>query len=301
MKKSDGRAADLLSGEEVMLLQDLPPTPTSSQSQGELEVSSPTKKTANQKRDAAQNVEHEVRLLQAVKVPAGYQKLVRGRTNVDTDGRILLFTPEELEESLQMADGVVEMGNDCFMMLIVQNHGTEKLHLKKGVRLGTVNVLTTSGGGDNVRLRGSGDSVVSVAHNNMVGVTTPGYRSAEELASGPMNVDQTTGTGEGAMAKPVSAPRVPVQSISSGGDVTSSAQMQCLQESSKKDCRGVDIFSQIEMDLSHVTEGEQRSLKLILASYADVFALNPSELGTTQLVTHSIDTGTHQPIKQQVR
>ena len=32
-----------------------------------------------------------------------------------------------------------------------------------------------------------------------------------------------------------------------------------------------------------------------------MFALDPSELGTTQLVTHSIDTGTHPPIKQPVR
>ena len=63
----------------------------------------------------------------------------------------------------------------------------------------------------------------------------------------------------------------------------------------------MDLFSQIEMDLSHLTEKEQQSLKLLLASYADVFSLNSGELGTTQLVTHSIDTGTHPHIKQQVR
>ena len=38
-----------------------------------------------------------------------------------------------------------------------------------------------------------------------------------------------------------------------------------------------------------------------LVSYSDVFALNPNELGTTQLVTHSIDTGSHPPIKQPIR
>ena len=33
----------------------------------------------------------------------------------------------------------------------------------------------------------------------------------------------------------------------------------------------------------------------------DVFALDSSELGTTELVTHSIDTGQHHPIKQPLR
>ena len=40
---------------------------------------------------------------------------------------------------------------------------------------------------------------------------------------------------------------------------------------------------------------------MLLTSYADVFALDSKELGTTQLVTHLIDTGQHKPIKQQVR
>ena len=31
---------------------------------------------------------------------------------------------------------------------------------------------------------------------------------------------------------------------------------------------------------------------------SDVFAMDPSELGSTDLVTHHIDTGEHQPIRQ---
>jgi hypothetical protein len=72
-----------------------------------------------------------------------------------------------------MADGVVEMGDDCFMTLIVQNHGTKELHLKKGVRLGTVapvDVLTAGGGEDNLRLRGSGEAVVTVTHKGEIAV-----------------------------------------------------------------------------------------------------------------------------------
>ena len=35
-----------------------------------------------------------------------------------------------------------------------------------------------------------------------------------------------------------------------------------------------------------------------MIEWADVFALDPSELGSTKLVTHSIDTGDSPPIKQ---
>ena len=308
MKKSDGSIADLLSG-EVTLPQ---PQSTAKQNQGELAVSSPTEKMAKHGGETQQG-EHEVRLLQAIKIPAGHQKLVRGRIPTDTDGGPPLFTPGELEETLQMADGVMEMGDDCFITLIVQNHGTEKLHLKTGVRLGTVvapvDVLAAGGRGDNVRLGGSGEAVVTVAHKGEMAavVNRTGDRDAatprvRELANGPVSVDQSVvAEEEGNTTELVSVPRVSMQPTPVDKDMSSSAQMQWLQESSKQDRRVVDLFSQIEMNLSHLTEEEQQSLKSLLASYSDVFALDQSELGTTQLVTHSIDTGTHPPIKQQVR
>ena len=35
-----------------------------------------------------------------------------------------------------------------------------------------------------------------------------------------------------------------------------------------------------------------------MCEYADIFALDSSELGSTSLVTHKIDTGESHPIKQ---
>ena len=61
------------------------------------------------------------------------------------------------------------------------------------------------------------------------------------------------------------------------------------------------LFTQLSDDLSHLTEEDCTSLKTLLTSYADVFALDSSELGTTHLVAHFIDTGQHRPIKQTVR
>jgi len=40
-------------------------------------------------------------------------------------------------------------------------------------------------------------------------------------------------------------------------------------------------------------------LRDLVGAYSDVFALNDSELGCTDIVQHVIETGDHPPIKQQ--
>lgn len=45
----------------------------------------------------------------------------------------------------------------------------------------------------------------------------------------------------------------------------------------------------------------QQELVTLLASYSDVFTLDSIELGTTDVVTHSIETGDHRPTRQPVR
>ena len=49
----------------------------------------------------------EVRLLQPVKVPAGYQKLVRGSVDSSIEAGLLLFTPLSGDKGLLMADSAV--------------------------------------------------------------------------------------------------------------------------------------------------------------------------------------------------
>ena len=61
------------------------------------------------------------------------------------------------------------------------------------------------------------------------------------------------------------------------------------------------LFAQLKRETNHLTPEEQQSLQSLLALYSDVFALNSNELGTTDVVTHSIDTGEHEPVRQQVR
>ena len=52
------------------------------------------------------------------------------------------------------------------------------------------------------------------------------------------------------------------------------------------------LFSQLDLKIEHLTTDQQTQLTTLLASFQDVFALDPSELGTTDLVRHVINTGT---------
>lgn len=59
--------------------------------------------------------------------------------------------------------------------------------------------------------------------------------------------------------------------------------------------------AQLDLNVDRLPPSAQRELQILLSSYADVFALDLSELGTTDMVTHSIETGDHRPIRQPVR
>ena len=68
-------------------------------------------------------------------------------------------------------------------------------------------------------------------------------------------------------------------------------------------------MAECEETLSHALQLESvplrpeegRQLKEMVLEYADVFALNPSELGTTDMVQHVIDTGDNHPVRQPPR
>ena len=62
--------------------------------------------------------------------------------------------------------------------------------------------------------------------------------------------------------------------------------------------RKKQLLDQLDLNLS---ESEQETLKSHILSYHDVFALNAAELGTTDVTEHTINTGTHPPIRQPPR
>ena len=257
-EEGDGRITDLFSGQRLNLHQAVSKTDQESLREETETEPEPAKEgqpdTSLTERTRPPEslmppADHEVRLLQTVRVPAGRQKLVRAMVRAPSGGGPLLFTPGTLSESLQMADSVVETEDDQFVTLLLQNHGTEKFYLKKGLQLGTASPVDVLTGADDHRdTGGSAD------------------RDTQPVVSRLQTKDSTPLLMEGNV-----------------------------------DERIAELFAQLSNDLDHLPEEDRASLKALLISYADVFALDSSELGTTQLVTHSIDTGQHLPIRQQVR
>ena len=89
--------------------------------------------------------EPEVRLLQAVGVPAGHQKLVRGKAEREL-GDVCCSHWTYPQERCRC---LIQLNKDKVITLVIQNHVTEKVHLHQGLRLGTiapVSLLPSDGG-----------------------------------------------------------------------------------------------------------------------------------------------------------
>ena len=56
---------------------------------------------------------------------------------------------------------------------------------------------------------------------------------------------------------------------------------------------------ELQLPLDKLSPLESKQLKTVICEFSDVIALDDTELGCTDLVQHSIDTGNHPPIRQQ--
>ncbi len=61
------------------------------------------------------------------------------------------------------------------------------------------------------------------------------------------------------------------------------------------------LKSSLCLDTSNLSDDQAQQVMGLATEFADVFALGPSEMGSTDLVTHCIDTGDSPPIKQPAR
>ena len=57
-----------------------------------------------------------------------------------------------------------------------------------------------------------------------------------------------------------------------------------------------ELVGLLPLKLDHLSEEEHQKLMKCLEANTDMFALNTTELGTTSLVSHAIDTGESKPI-----
>lgn len=65
--------------------------------------------------------------------------------------------------------------------------------------------------------------------------------------------------------------------------------------------RGDQVLDALDVDYETLSSKEEAALQALVMEYADVFALDSSELGATDLVQHVIDTGDNPPIHQPAR
>ena len=75
----------------------------------------------------------------------------------------------------------------------------------------------------------------------------------------------------------------------------------CSQDDNTYSERDRQLLDTIDWDAPEVSEDERQQLKGVLLKCADVFALTPTELFSTDYVYHNIDTGDSPPCRQQAR
>ena len=65
--------------------------------------------------------------------------------------------------------------------------------------------------------------------------------------------------------------------------------------------RTQQLLEDLQPESETLSEEEKEKWRVFLTEYNHLFALDKSELGSTNVITHSIDTGDHPPIRQAVR
>jgi len=58
------------------------------------------------------------------------------------------------------------------------------------------------------------------------------------------------------------------------------------------------VLDALDIQCKTLSSTEEAALQALVREYADVFALDSSELGATDLVQHVINTGDHPPVHQ---
>ncbi len=122
----------------------------------------------------------------------------------------------------------------------------------------------------------SEDGEVLLPVNNYQGITARRMqlgtvRSIDGVALGGESLSERTGTSSNAPLKAV----------------------ECILGRIEQVC------AELNLPLDTLSPGEATQLKSLVTEFSDVFALNDSELGCTDVLQHHIDTSDHPPIKQQ--
>ena len=61
-------------------------------------------------------------------------------------------------------------------------------------------------------------------------------------------------------------------------------------------CRAQELMDQLDIERKNISDAEASGLKYVLEEFNEVFALDPMEVGRTDLVQHTVNTGEHAPV-----
>ena len=65
--------------------------------------------------------------------------------------------------------------------------------------------------------------------------------------------------------------------------------------------REEQVLKAVHVNPTGLSPQQLSQMQALLKEYMDIFSLQPSDLGTSDQMTHSIDTGDHRPIRQPPR
>ena len=210
-------------------------------------------------------------------------KTVRTRISGELDESLLLFTPELSRPNLVLPEAALEGGNGSTATVVIQNRGLEPIRLEKGTALGTVVAVEEVASGNGAvggKVCGLGrecGGFGELTHTNSSGAVLRNLRAEENGNPGRTPEGQQTRRGD---------PETMAGSCQDDVGSTFTTRIQRLME-------------QLRLNLDHLEQAERT--QLVITKSSDIFALDASELGTTTIVQHGINTGDHSPIRQQLR
>ena len=99
----------------------------------------------------------------------------------------------------------------------------------------------------------------------------------------------------------VAGKSVNMLTTTSGTNSERHSKEQLLGEPLEGDSRLLGLFNALTVDESNLTAQQFSLIKSLVVEYLDVFTLDVSELRSTNLVSHTINTGDSPPVRQPVR
>ena len=185
-----------------------------------------------------------VKLLQASRIPARHQKVIKVEIDEGEGDSLFMFAPNQVELQqhglvMVMVDSIMDVEGGRCVKLLVENHSYEPRHLKEGMELGEAQPVQ-------LLLKETGTGVMLEPEPTLPPTSDDPYIAA--LKNMPAQL----------------------------------RQKKLLELLNLKD---------IQLEPDHMAQ-----LESFLVEWEDVFALDDTELGSTDITHHHIETGEHSPI-----